>query len=359
MNFYVIFTLLMGLVVLAGWKGKRMSLFLLILLFFLSAFRGERVGNDTLNYMDANSIQYRGTVLTDFSNIEYGELGNQVEILNNLVCKVIYEGGLNTRWIIYFYSFVTFLFLVLSFKRYRVSLSYGLVFYVLLSFFFYSLTAARQLTAVSILLYAYSFLQCQDKRRFRFFLWVIVASLIHSFSIFFVVFYLVRLLPKPSEAYGLVIFVASLLAVAVEIDFVSQLSVSMDIEHISDYVSEFGSGNRNLFGKLESWVVVAFMYFFYYNATKHPDVNRNKVVDNLYLLSMLFYAALTNYPGLIGRIHYDLSIIQCVFLASYIGAGNRKITSIEKVAYLLFVFICMYINNDFETSLRSSYYLMF
>ena len=125
------------------------------------------------------------------------------------------------------------------------------------------------------------------------------------------------------------------------------------------YVSEFGSGNRNLFGKLESWVVVAFMYFFYYNATKHPDVNRNKVVDNLYLLSMLFYAALTNYPGLIGRIHYDLSIIQCVFLASYIGAGNRKITSIEKVAYLLFVFICMYINNDFETSLRSSYYLMF
>lgn len=359
MNFYVIFTLLIGIVVLSGWKGKRMGLFLLILLFFLSAFRGEKVGNDTLNYMDANAIQYRGTVLTDFSNIEYGELGNQVEILNNLVCKFIYEGGLNTRWIIYFYSFVTFLFLVLSFKRFRVSLSYGLVFYVILSFFFYSLTAARQLTAVSILLYAYSYLQCQDKRRFRFFVWVIVAALIHSFSIFFIIFYFVRLLPKPSEVYGLVIFVASLLAVAVEIDFVSQLSVSMDIEHISDYVSEFGSGNRNIFGKLESWAVVAFMYYFYYNATKQPDANRDKVVDNLYLLSMLFYAALTNYPGLIGRIHYDLSIIQCVFLASYMGAGNRKVTSIEKVAYLFFVFICMYINNGFETSLRSSYYLMF
>ncbi len=359
MNFYVVFTLLIGIVVLSGWKGKRMGLFLLILLFFLSAFRGEKVGNDTLNYMDASSIQYRGTVLVDFSDFEIDNLGNKVEILNNLVCKIIYESGLNTRWIIYFYSFVTFLFLVLSFKRFRVSLSYGLVFYVLLSFFFYSLTAARQLTAVSILLYAYSYLQCQDKRRFRFFFWVIVASLIHSFSIFFIIFFFVRLLPKPSEFFGLVIFIASLLAVAVEIDLVSQLSVAMDVEHLSDYVSTYGSGERNIFGKIESWAVVAFMYYFYYNATKQPDVNRNKVVDNLYLLSMLFYAALTNYPGLIGRIHYDLSIIQCVFLASYMGAGNRKVTSIEKVAYLFFVFICMYINNGFETSLRSSYYLMF
>ena len=346
MNFYVLFTLLIGLVVLAGWKNKRVGFVLLVILFFLSAFRGENVGNDTINFMDANSIQYKGTVLADFSNFKFGDLGNKVEILNNLVCKIIYVNGVNTRWIIYFYTFVTLLFLVLSFKRFRVSLSYGLVFYVLLSFFFFSLTAARQLSAVSILLYAYSYLQCQDKKRFRFFFWLAVASLIHSFSIFFILIYFVRLLPKPSEVYGLVIFAASLLAVAVEIDFISQLSVSMDIEHISDYVSEFGAGNRNIFGKLESWVVVAFMYFFYYNATKQPNVNRNIVIDNLYLLSMLFYAALTNYPGLIGRIHYDLSIIQCVFLASYMGAGNRKVTSIEKVAYLFFVFICMYINNS-------------
>ncbi len=359
MNFYVIFTLLIGLVVLAGWKNKRVGFVLLVMLFFLSAFRGENVGNDTLNYMDANSIQYRGTVLADFSNFEFNDLGNKVEILNNLVCKIIYVSGVNTRWIIYFYTFATLLFLMLSFIRFRVSLSYGLVFYVLLSFFFYSLTAARQLTAVSILLYAYSYLQCQDKKRFRFFFWVVVASSIHSFSIFFILIYFVRLLPKPNVIFGFLIFIASMLAVAIEIDFVSQLSVAMDVEHLSDYVSTYGSGERNLFGKLESWTVVVFMYFFYYNGTKQPVVNRDKVVDNLYLLSMLFYAALTNYPGLIGRIHYDLSIIQCVFLASYLGVGNRKITGIEKVAYLLFVFICMYINNGFETSLRSSYYLMF
>lgn len=359
MNFYVIFTLLIGLVVLAGWKNKRVGFVLLVMLFFLSAFRGENVGNDTINYMDANSIQYRGTVLADFSNFEFGDLGNKVEILNNLVCKIIYVSGVNTRWIIYFYTFVTLLFLMLSFKRFRVSLSYGLVFYVLLSFFFYSLTAARQLTAVSILLYAYSYLQCQDKKRFRFFFWVVVASSIHSFSIFFILIYFVRLLPKPNEIFGFLIFIASMSAVAIEIDFVSQLSVAMDVEHLSDYVSTYGSGERNLFGKLESWMVVVFMYFFYYNATKQPDVNRDKVVDNLYLLSMLFYAALTNYPGLIGRIHYDLSIIQCAFLASYMGASNRKIKAVEKFAYLFFVFICMFINNSFETSLRSSYYLMF
>lgn len=359
MNFYVLFTLLIGVVVLFGLKSKKIGLLLLVLLFFLSAFRGEKVGNDTLNYMDANSIQYRGTVLADFSNFEFDNLGNKVEILNNLVCKIIYESGVDTRWIIYFYSFVTFLFLTLSFKRFKVNLSYGLVFYVLLSFFFYSLTAARQLTAVSILLYAYSYLQCNDKRKYLFFLWVVVASSIHSFSIFFIVLYFVRLLSKPSELFSFVIFIASLLAVVVEIDFISQLSVAMDVEHLSDYVSTYGSGERNLFGKIESWAVVAFMYYFYYNATKQSDVNRNKVVDNLYLLSMLFYAALTNYPGLIGRIHYDLSIVQCVFLASYMGASNRKITSIEKVAYLFFIFICMFINNSFETSLRSSYYLMF
>lgn len=359
MNFYVIFTFLIGVIVLLDLKGKKMDFILIFILFFLSAFRGEKVGNDTLNYMDAYSIQYKGTVLTDISNIEYGDLGSQVEILNNLVCKIIYEGGLNTRWILFFYSFVTFFFLALSFKRFKVSQTYGLVFYVLLSFFFYSLTAARQLTAVSILLFAYSFLQFQDKKRFRFFLWVIVASLIHSFSLFFILIYLVRLLPKPSEVYGYFIFMASLLVVAVEIDFISQLSVSMDVEHISEYLSDYGSIERNIFGKLESWVVVAFMYFFYYKATRKTDVNRNMVVDNLYLLSMLLYAALTNYSGLVGRIHYDLSIIQCVFLASYMGESKRSITSIEKVAYLLFVLICMYINNGFETSLRSSYYLMF
>ena len=295
----------------------------------------------------------------DFSNFELDNLGSKVEILNNLVCKIIYESGVNTRWIIYFYSFLTFFFLMLSFKRFKVNQSYGLVFYVILSFFFYSLTAARQLTAVSILLYAYSFLQYEDKRCLLFFPWVIVATLIHSFSIFFIFIYFIRFLPKPSEAYGLVFFLASLLAGFVEIDFINQLSVAMDVEHISEYVSEYGSGERTILGKLFSCVIVVFMYFFYYKATKYPNPNRNNVVDNLYLISMLFYAAVSNYPGLIGRIHYDLSIVQCVFLASYMGAADRKITQIEKLAYLFFIFLCMYNNKTFETSLTSSYYLMF
>ena len=183
MNFYIVFTLLVGTVLLLRLQNKRIGLFLLLLLLFLSAFRGDKVGNDTMNNMDYQYMLSRAAYVDDLKHLEISDLGGQVEIVSGLMYKFILNHNLNPRWIIYFYSVLMFVFLALAFKRFKVNTAYALVVFVILGFFYYSLTAARQLAAVSVLLYAFSFLYYEKRRIGLFVVWVLFATTIHSFSL--------------------------------------------------------------------------------------------------------------------------------------------------------------------------------
>lgn len=362
MNFYVIFTLLMGGVILFKLKDKRIGVFLLFLFFILSAFRGEGVGNDTAAYMDSHSIQYRGTVLADISNLEFDDLGNKVEILNNLLDKIVYDSGMQPRWIIIFYSTIMMVFLWMALRRYKVNIAYALAFYVLLSFFFLSFNIARQFCAISIVLYAFSYLQEGAKYKYLFFLWIIVASLIHSFAIVCIPVFFITKMPVVTRGWTLVVFLICIALASVKLDFINQLSLVLDVEHVSDYLEKYGGGEGlNMVGIVVNWAYIFILFYYYYRRSNYK-YRDDRVINNLFLLSIVFHASLVNYSGVVGRIVYYISIVQIVYLADFFASKKYKLNTIDWLVFLGFFAFRIYRNASFVKDVwlgHTDYYMGF
>lgn len=160
-------------------KSKWVGILITLLLFLISAGRGESVGIDTVNYY--NNV---------FSIFFEGEI-HAYEFFFIRFCDFVRDKNLNSRCCLYLLSFVTFFFLNLAARRYRESIVVICFFFLLFSFFTHSINISRQLAACSILLYGYSFLfgvydsdgnekNFEIKNILRFLLIVILATSFHS-----------------------------------------------------------------------------------------------------------------------------------------------------------------------------------
>ncbi len=362
MNFYAILTLLMGGVILFKLKDKRIGVFLLFLFFILSAFRGEGVGNDTDSYMDPHTIQYRGTVLADFSNLKFDDVGSKVEILSNLLNKIVYDSGIQPRWIIIFFSTIMMAFLWLALRRFKVNISYALAFYVLLSFFFLSFNIARQFCAISIVLYAFSYLQEESKKKFLFFFWVIIASLVHSIAIICIPIFFIRKIPNVTQKWTFVAFLICIALASFKLDFISKYTLVLDAEHLSNYMEEYGGGEGlNMVGIVVNWAYIFVLFYYYYRRSGYK-YNDDRVINNLFLLSIVFHASLVNYSGIVGRVVYFVSIIQIVYLAAFFSSKRYQLKTNDWIVFLGFFAYRIYCNAPFVNDVwlgHKDYYMGF
>lgn len=338
-----------------------MSVFLLFLLFFFTAFRGEYVGNDTQTYMDSYYIFIHATHyanITDLGRFEVTDLGGQVELLSNLVYKIIFFNGLNERFILVFFAFVSFYFFYRAIKSFKVNLAYGLVMYVMLGFMSYSFNINRQMCAASILLYAYSFLQYENKRKYLFFLFVLIASFIHSFSILFAFVYIIKFIPSLNRKWDVILFLICLCFPIVKVDIINQISTLLDVGHVSDYVSAYGGTGLVVNKVISSYIKVLLLYYFYYKWKKLYGAD-DRLVANIYLLSILVSAMLTNYDGVVGRIALDITVIECVFLSSYFLRKPLKYNSVDALVLLMMIVFFSYTNFRMIEPDAPQFYLSF
>lgn len=223
MNFYLVFTLIFGAFVLFGIKNRGVGYLLFILLFFLAAFRGANVGSDTEDYISVSTIEQKA-FYADMSNLEFDDLGSRIELLNNFAYKLISIIGGDGRLILVFYASLMLFSLYKAFKRFGVNVVYGVSFFVILEFFFISFCYSRQLCAVGILLYAFSFLMDKGTRSLWFFVFVLLATSIHSFSIFCFLLYLVKYIPIISKRNSIIIFLICILLIFLD-------SISLTVYH--------------------------------------------------------------------------------------------------------------------------------
>lgn len=358
MNFYVVFTLLMGLVVLAQWKGKRIGYILLALISFLFAFRGINVGSDTSVLLDRMSMLRKASFL---DNIDFSldNLGNQTELLNNFINKMVLQWGVDTRYVLYIYAITIFIFLLLSFRRFKCNTAYAVVIYVLLGHFFISLQTSRQLCAVSILLYSYSFLIEEGRKKYLFFLWGIVATLIHAYSIFCLPLFFVIYMPRLKDSIVMVLYIVCLFLVTLKLDVVQNLSDSIDMEAVSAYVDRYNEmyqlGITNIF---TSWVMITILFYFYKKTTE--GVSKVPVcISNLYLVSIVIFSLFYLYSGIINRVVNNFSIIQCVFISYLLSYKNLKKDVMLIAVFLVLLLLRAYKNHYFIDSLSTNYYLCF
>ena len=316
------------------------------------------VGHDTLNYMDYDYIKHRGTSLMDFRNLEISDLGSHIEILNNSMCSVIHNNNLSPRYLIVFYSIITFLFLSLAAKKQKLPLSIFLSVYVLQGFYFESFNVARQFCAISVIFYAVSFLKYTDKKQYYFFLWSIIAILIHSFAVVCLPFYFLYRIHLISRFFLLLSYISCLFLLVLKFDIISNLSLFLTSDKITSYMDNYGGEEGlNIIGILYNWIYISILYYFFIVYKKKCVVD--DTLCFIYIMSLLIYSAVINYGGIIGRIHFYFSFIQVILISALFSKHIIKLSQLDKIALVLYVFFACYRSIGLGSMLESEYYLSF
>lgn len=364
MAWYVLFPIFITVFALAFYKKKWAAPIIVFLLFFFSAFRGDKVGTDTLNYMDWDSISYKARLFSS-EDVSFEDFGGKVEVLNNGLNALVYYGNLPARLIIIIYSLVTLLTFVLSAKSFKVNITISCLFLVLLGFYFYSFNTARQICACSIVLLSYNYLKYDDYRKWLFFLLVLLATSIHSFSICAVPCFFSRWIKLNRKVIGYIALAISLVLLLVNIPFVPKLVELFVSDKISRYAIFYLENNNslNIVGKVFNCLWVFFLYYFYVNTNQEQQ--KTNVFDSLFLISIVVFSLFAPYSGIVGRINQYVSIFQCIYLTnSYLSnksslyrKGHFYINPYSFLFFLMALYFCSSIGT--KGSLASGYYMLF
>ena len=307
-------------------KNKKVGMLLMFILFLVLTFRGENVGSDTIMYYN-----------NDFNvDLEFS-LTNKFEISFQTISYFISELNLNPRWCLYLLSALTFVFLYLSAKRYNklFGTSYVCFFYFFFLLGFYSLAfnISRQLLAVSILLYAYSFLFENNIKKFYFIIYAILASSFHISSIIFIPLFFVNKLDftkipfKSVFSILFVLFTFVVLFKSTILSFVTSRFSALQI--YSTYVDDAVTSNKSIVGLLVDYLEFLMAMFIYYWLTKKLC---HKTLSNLFLLSILVDILLMALYGNIYRIRLGITIFQVVAFATCF-TYNKSFNSNEKLIF--------------------------
>ena len=326
------------------------------LMFLLSLGRGETVGNDTAGYY--NNV---------FSSAYEGEI-HKFEFVFIWLCDFIRDNGLNSRCCIYLLSFVTFLFLYLSIKRYRVSLAVACYFYLLFLFYTQSIHIARQMAACSILLYAYSFLfinkDVNTPRAYNSFFnivcfsfYVLLATSFHSGAIIgYIVLLFYSLNDRISAFFKtqnisainlfLVLFVLFTIVQLLRSVFLAKFQGLLTI---ADMYDGYTTSERamSFFGVLYSSIV----YYFHANILFLLFKNGNSKLGSFFLCTLLMGIFLSAFNGVIYRLIFYFSIIDVIAYAkcfSYLIKKRRFLFWLI-LFYMGVDYMLILVNNTYET----------
>jgi transmembrane protein EpsG len=332
MSFYLPFYFIIFLL---AWfvKDKRSDMLIVFLLLFFSMFRGDNVGVDTAHYLAG--FTQREFDLSSGSVYNYEFLfiwfENRLEALK-----------FGTRYIIYLFSIITFYFLVKSSKRFNVSISLVCLFYVLFNYYFLSLNIARQFAAAAILLYAFSYLQYEDKRRQWFFVYVILAGGLHVTSLFFIVLYFSRYFDvgKINKQYIIIFLIAFYV---VSLFWIAKLiyPIINILGNFNQYV-EYLEQTKVMIVSLKSIIFTTSMIIIksiiFIQLRKE---GANKTLLNLFFISILVDAFFINLWGNMARIKYSMGMIDLICYAYYFK--QNRLSSNKLIIFTLTMIVYGYI----------------
>lgn len=374
--FYYVFPAVLSLITLMGYKKKSTGYIILLILLFFSMFRGDHVGNDTLNYMSDSSIQYRGGSLEFEVSSDYisSNFGSNTEFLDILLHRLVYRLNLSPRVIIYFYSLITLILLYFALKRFKVNTSIGLLVYVLIGLYYFSLTAARQMTAVSIVLWGMQYMIKNGKNHnlklhvkqpplqkyqnlINFSGSILIASMIHASAIFYIVIYPLKYIRINRKIISFCLISLSLICVLLSFNIMNIIFRLFDMEYVARYMGLFDEGGRGFMGRLFDLIRFAIYIYLFIYCTKRKNTN---TYDMLYATAIILLALFVQSNGLLARITYYLTVFICIYIP-YSLLKNGKMYYNDKFTLLIFyLIICIYGAGSWAiSSLTSGYYLMF
>lgn len=310
-------------------RNKNIAIFWLLFICFLSVFRAESVGTDTKNYTDIQGMMQLYEY--DYDGVAFSK---NMEVISSSLYEFVYNNSLSSRTPIVFFSLVTFMFLFLALKRSNLSYSIGLMVFLIL-FYLSSFNIARQICACSIVLYSYTFLFKKSKKRYLFFVFVLIASFIHVASIFFIVLYPIRYINKIPFNKKILIAIATflfLLNIISPINLSEYLTTTFgDISFSEIYSERAITGSRSIMGILQDVVKFVSLILIFNYGRNNKECSS---IDFLFYLSIIATIFSANAHSDVARIFLPLEFFQILYLP-YLYHQNKNF--IKSPGFLSFV----------------------
>ena len=332
MTLYIFLFILVSITAIIAPYNKKLAYIWLFVLCFLSMFRAESVGTDTSNYMDiAKSFEAYENLSRDGFTI-----GRAMEILYFAVVILINTYLLPNKLIILFFSFTTFVFLFLSIKKSQIPYNIGILIFLIL-FYLSSFNIARQICASCIVLYGYTFLFEDSKKRFLFFLYLVLSTMIHASSCIYIILYCIRWFNYYKVNSVLLIVLAILLFLfnAVSpVNFIEKIASIVDnISYTQTYDDRLMATQRTFFGVLFDLIKFSSLLFLFITVIKVRRLNKTDILFYLSILSVVFSASLNSD---ISRIFIPIQIFQVIYVGLCIK--NRWLST-KDFAFIYYVFV--------------------
>lgn len=303
-------------------KGKnelKVSIPFLLFLIIISGMRDwTKMDNDSYNY---------------YTWFEYGEsylLGEGVERAYGLMNIFLINHNLSFQWVLMIMSIISLLAVFFAFRNLKLNSALGLLIWVLLTYYFYSFNAMRQLTADSILLLAFTFLY--KRKLLPFFATVLCATLFHKTTIValvLVVFYFKNF--KISEKLFAITLISTLI-----------LGTTTVARSIAGYLASFSDkyAVSDVYGYIDTISVskiamTAFYIYLYHHA------NKDNVLFKIVFVGIAAFNFLAFSVGTM-RLAYTFLVCQTLLLTNHeledrYECKRKQITYLT-IGYLVFVY---------------------
>ncbi|MHB1153402.1 MAG: EpsG family protein [Eubacteriales bacterium] len=337
--FLIIYVLLMSFII----DSKTNKLIYLIFVFglfaFLMMFRSEKVGNDTQAYIYLyNIISNMKNIFNNSSRFEIGYVTlNKIFsfISDDAQILFIFTGALTCFSVgrfIYKYSDIPWL---------------SVYMFLTLQYFDFAFTGVRQIIAVSIILFGYDYIK---KRMFiRFLILILLATLFHTSSIFFLIIYPLSKLKINRKLLLSGVFITLIIY--------SLINVFMKIlfRYFSYYAQNYYQGSEYFNNELTLAVLlmllfigIIFILSFTINEYKksdeidqYPETIEIIDYDKIQAIA-IFIGLMTLILALKGTIFERFKITFTIFIITYYPNAIYKIIDSKTKNYILLISVLIF-----------------
>ncbi len=338
MIFYIILFILITYSTLK-YNTNKVGIFWIVFLCFLSVFRAESVGTDTANYINiVLSIDKN----LDNQIISFGdnfEIGRNLELIYKGFMLFLRENDISPRYINVFFSIVIFLFLILIFKRIKSSYSIGILIFALL-FYLMSFNISRQICSSCIVLYAYTFLFEESRKKYLFFIFIIIASTFHISAFLYVIGYLVRYIKTEWFDKTILAFITLIFYLLIQLfpNFFLELITNVaSYNEIYEYDVTYSKSNLdgllfNFFYFLAYWMI-----FIRYSNQKLDKY------DFIFYSLIIFIGIIQILDSISSRIFISIQFLQILYIMRLYKYKKMNIKDFVFIYYILInLFTTMY-----------------
>ncbi|NKD46799.1 EpsG family protein [Mammaliicoccus sciuri] len=334
---YIIFSYIVAIVILKVILTKNKTtenIFLMLaslLMMLIVSLRNLSFGTDTLVYVE----KFRQYNLIEFSQIiNYLNSMDEKDKTFYLLVRTINYIGLEETFIVVLFSILFLISIFWLIYKYSNNSLISIILFICLGYLFFSLTGLRQTFALTFIIISYKYLL--ERKKYKFIILVLLASLFHSTALVFLIAY-----PLVYLKLGIKHLVVLIIAFLINILFNSQIYSLLDNIMLNEKYEYYlqNEESLNYSGFLIQLSIFLFCLIFKKMIlTKSPE---NITYYNLMFIGLIFQLFATNI-AVIFRISLYFSIFSIILLPNVIS-GIKDVNVKILVNTLVIVVLLMYL----------------